>query len=113
MNRKKKNTIHHVFNIYNRLFDHIETETRQLKRKRVSWKIKLLKTLDAFNENLFHYYNQTQSGLGYFYGKQLFCGQIMGTQRSKTRIKKLKKVICHGRTFIGQRLKNVPELSKS
>ena len=69
---RKKNAIHHVFNIYNRFFYHIETETRRLKRKGVSWKIIFFKTLDAFNEKLFHYYNQTQSGLGHFYGLTIF-----------------------------------------
>ena len=29
----KKNPIHHVFNIYNKFSDYIETKTKRLKRK--------------------------------------------------------------------------------
>ena len=85
MNRREKITIHHVFNIYNKFFDYIETETRRLKRKRVSWKIKFLKALDAFNEKLFHYYNQTQSGLGYFYGQTTFLRPNHGDSTFKSK----------------------------
>ena len=91
MNRGKKITIYHVFNIYNKLFDHIETETKRLKRKRVSWKIELFKTFDASNEILFHYYNQTQWGLGYFYGQATFLRPNHGDSTFKNKNWEIKK----------------------
>jgi hypothetical protein len=52
-------TIHLVFGIYNKLFDHLEQSIRQLGRKKVIWKKTMLNALHAAKAKLSHYYGKT------------------------------------------------------
>lgn len=55
----KTATIHYVFSIYDRLFGHIEKEIWRLRRKHVTWKVDLLRALEAAKAKLQEYYSKT------------------------------------------------------
>ncbi|KAJ6034170.1 hypothetical protein N7460_009987 [Penicillium canescens] len=55
----KDSSIHLVFSIYNRLFDHLERSMRQLRRKKVTWKQLMLSSLIAAKDKLSKYYGMT------------------------------------------------------
>lgn len=55
----KDSSIHLVFGIYNRLFDHLERSIRQLRRKKVAWKQLMLFSLEAAKDKLSKYYGMT------------------------------------------------------
>lgn len=59
LSKTKDATIHIVFEIYNKLFEHLEKSTRQLRRKKVPWKQLMLKALDAAKNKLSEYYAKT------------------------------------------------------
>lgn len=59
LSQTKDISIHLVFGIYNRLFDHLEKSIRQLQRKKVHWKQLMLKALEAAKVKLSHYYGMT------------------------------------------------------
>ena len=67
--QSKQLTIHQVFEIYNKLFDHLDQARARLSRKRVSWKRALLNGIEAAATKLRQYYSKTQGSLGYLYGK--------------------------------------------
>lgn len=52
-------SIHLVFSIYNRLFDHLEKSIWHLQRKKVAWKKLMLAALYAAKKKLSHYYSMT------------------------------------------------------
>ena len=65
----KQSIIHQVFEIYNKLFDHMEQARMRLARKRVSWKVELLDGIDSAKEKLKQYYFKTQGFLDFLYGQ--------------------------------------------
>jgi hypothetical protein len=67
--QSKQPTIHHVFDIYNKLFDHLEQARARLSRKRMSWKRALMLGIEAADNKLRQYYARTQGSLGHLYGK--------------------------------------------
>lgn len=52
-------TVHHVFSIYNRLFNHLDDAESKLKRKTVPWKRRMLQALGAAKKKLSKYYTAT------------------------------------------------------
>lgn len=52
-------TVHSIYGIYNGLFNHLETAEKQLKRKVVPWKKRMLKALQAAQQKLSVYYTAT------------------------------------------------------
>jgi hypothetical protein len=65
---KTKNvTIHRVFKVYNKLFDHLEKSINQLRRKRVAWKQVMLTSLEAAKLKLSAYYRDTDQIDGHIY----------------------------------------------
>jgi hypothetical protein len=52
-------TIHVIFSIYNKLFDHLEASIHQLQWKKVAWKKLMLSALHAAKEKLSIYYRET------------------------------------------------------
>lgn len=59
LSETKDVTIHLIFSIYNKLFDHLEKSIRQLQRKKVPWKTLMLSALHAAKEKLSYYYRKT------------------------------------------------------
>jgi hypothetical protein len=54
-------TIHQIFRIYNKLFDHFDFSISQLKRKRVPWKATMRGALEAGRQKLSDYYSRTDA----------------------------------------------------
>lgn len=52
-------SIHLVFSIYNRLFNHLEKSIWHLQWKKVAWKQLMLAALHAAKKKLSHYYSMT------------------------------------------------------
>jgi hypothetical protein len=67
LSKIKDVTIHNVFRVYNKLFDHLETSIRQLERKKVPWKQAMLRALYAGKEKLTAYYAKTEQIHGHLY----------------------------------------------
>jgi hypothetical protein len=67
LSQTKDVTIHLVFSIYNKLFDHLEKSTRQLTRKKVAWKKVMLAALEAAKKKLSRYYSMTDEIHGDLY----------------------------------------------
>jgi hypothetical protein len=67
LSKIKNITIHNVFRVYNKLFDHFETSIRQLERKRIPWKQGMLCALHAGKEKLTIYYAKTKQIHGNLY----------------------------------------------
>lgn len=67
LSKTKDVTIHRVFKVYNKLFDHLEKSIRQLRRKRVAWKQVMLTSLEAAKSKLSTYYRDTDKADGYLY----------------------------------------------
>jgi len=67
LSKSKDVTIHRVFKVYNKLFDHIEKSIRQLRRKRVAWKQVMLAALEAAKNKLSVYYKDTDNMDGDLY----------------------------------------------
>jgi hypothetical protein len=65
----KSFTIHQVFEIYDKLFDHLNRARAKLFRKKVVWKKIMLKELIAANVKLRQYYVKTQKSLNHLYEK--------------------------------------------
>lgn len=59
LSQTKDVTIHLVFSIYNKLFDHLEKSIQQLQRKKVPWKQLMLAALHAAKRKLSQYYSMT------------------------------------------------------
>jgi hypothetical protein len=67
--QSKSPTIHQVFEIYDKLFDHLDRARTKLSRKKVAWKKIMLEGLIAADAKLRQYYAKTQGSLGHLYGK--------------------------------------------
>jgi len=67
LSKTKDITVHTVFSIYNKLFNHLEVSIRQLQRKKVQWKRLMLDALEAAKEKLSVYYGKTAQEHGYLY----------------------------------------------
>ena len=59
LSKTKDVTVHRVFGIYNRLFDHLDKSIHQLRPKKIPWKKLMLTALEAARSKLSHYYAQT------------------------------------------------------
>lgn len=64
LSKTKDVTIHIVFEIYNKLFDHLEKAIRQLRRKKAPWKQLMLTALTAAKDKLSEYYAKTDEMQG-------------------------------------------------
>ncbi|KAJ5873691.1 uncharacterized protein N7529_002121 [Penicillium soppii] len=60
-------TAYYTFKIYNKLFEHLEKSTKQLRRKRVLWKTEMLDTLTVSRLKLDEYYAQTDHVRGHIF----------------------------------------------
>jgi hypothetical protein len=67
LSKSKDVTIHRVFKVYNKLFDHLEKSIRQLRRKRIAWKQMMLASLEAAKNKLSIYYKDTDNMDGDLY----------------------------------------------
>lgn len=67
LSKTKDTTTHHVFKIYNKLFQHLEVSSSRLRRKKVPWKRKMLQALEAAHCKLSGYYSQTENIQGDLY----------------------------------------------
>lgn len=59
LSKTKDVTVHSIFSIYNGLFNHLEVSEKQLERKAVPWKKRMLKALKAARRKLSVYYTAT------------------------------------------------------
>lgn len=59
LSKTKNVTIHNVFRVYNKLFDHLDASIRMLQRKKVPWKQEMLHALKAGRDKLKFYYIKT------------------------------------------------------
>ncbi|KAJ1704854.1 hypothetical protein NYO67_12991 [Aspergillus flavus] len=60
-------TVHKVYDIYNNLFDHLDTSIDRLVRKRAPWKQQILDGLRDAHQKLRKYYRRTYHTEGYIY----------------------------------------------
>ena len=67
LSKTKDVTIHLVFKINNKLFEHLEKSIRQLRGKKVVWKQLMLASLEAAKAKLSVYYADTDKVDGYLY----------------------------------------------
>jgi hypothetical protein len=67
LSKTREATSHLVFQIYNRLFEHLEKSKTQLQRKRVPWKQQMLTSLEASHAKLREYYKETDKIYGHIY----------------------------------------------
>lgn len=67
LSKTRDATTHHVFLIYNKLFEHLEKSISQLTRKRTSWKRQMLQALQASRKKLDQYYSETDNVRGHLY----------------------------------------------
>ena len=61
LSKTKDITVHLIFEIYNKLFDHLEVSIWQLQQKKVPWKRLMLSALEAAKEKLTFYYQKTDN----------------------------------------------------
>jgi hypothetical protein len=62
-------TLHQIFEIYDKLFDHLDRARTKLLLKKLSWKRELLKSLTAADDKLRKHYVRIQDTLSYLYDK--------------------------------------------
>lgn len=67
LSKTRDATTHHVFLIYNKLFEHLELSITQLTRKRITWKRQMLQALQAARKKLDEYYSETDNVRGHLY----------------------------------------------
>jgi hypothetical protein len=60
-------TIHNVFSVCNKLFEHLEKSIRQLERKKVGWEMMMHQAPHTGYKKLSFYYKQTQDAHGHLY----------------------------------------------
>jgi hypothetical protein len=60
-------TVHKVYDIYNNLFDHLNTSIDRLSRKRAPWKQQIRDGLHDAHQKLRKYYKRTYQTEGYIY----------------------------------------------
>ena len=61
LSKTKDITVHQIFGIYNKLFGHLEASQKQLRRKKVPWKKRMLTALIATHNKLSEYYTATDA----------------------------------------------------
>ena len=61
LSKTKDITVHLIFGIYNKLFDHLEKSINQLRYKKVAWKKVILSALYTAKTKLSQYYSKTDS----------------------------------------------------
>jgi hypothetical protein len=61
LSKTKDVTAHHIYKIYNLLFEHLEESISQLAKKRVLWKKTMLQALEAALQKLRRYYPATDT----------------------------------------------------
>jgi hypothetical protein len=71
INQSKLSTIYQMFDIYDKLFDHLDRARLKLSRKKISWKRVMLEDLVAANAKLRQYYSKTQESLNCLYEKTM------------------------------------------
>jgi hypothetical protein len=59
LSKTKDVTVHSIFSIYNKLFDHLDKSIYQLRPKKVPWKQLMLSALKAARQKLRDYYAKT------------------------------------------------------
>ncbi|KAJ6105315.1 hypothetical protein N7523_010125 [Penicillium sp. IBT 18751x] len=67
LSKTRDSTSHLVFQIYNKLFEHLDKAKAQLERKRVGWKQQILGSLEACYSKLSEYYERTDRMRGHIY----------------------------------------------
>ena len=67
LSKTKEITVHHVFGIYNALFDHFEDSIARLTPKTIPWKKAMLQALNAGMAKLTSYYAKTKEIHGNLY----------------------------------------------
>lgn len=67
LSKTRDATTHHVFLIYNKLFEHLEQSITQLTRKKTGWKRQMLQALQAAQKKLDTYYSETDNVRGHLY----------------------------------------------
>lgn len=60
-------SVHKVFDVYETLFDHLESSIELLQQKKISWKERLCHGLQQAHEKLRAYYSKTYQDEGYLY----------------------------------------------
>jgi hypothetical protein len=60
-------TVHKAYDIYNNLFDHLDTAIDRLSWKRAPWKKQILAGLEDAHQKLRKYYQRTYQAEGYLY----------------------------------------------
>jgi hypothetical protein len=61
-------TVGHVFNVYDQLFDHLQSIQNRLQQKQHSWVKPIICAVEAAQEKLDKYYRKIYSNLGSLYG---------------------------------------------
>lgn len=77
LSKTKDVSIHLVFSIYNKLFNHLERSMSALRRKKVAWKQLMLSSLEAAKRKLSTYYGMTDTIDGNLYA----IGTILSPQQ--------------------------------
>lgn len=67
LSKTRDMTVHLVFQIYNKLFEHLEKSMNQLRQKHVGWKQQMLESLEAGRKKLDIYYSQADNARGHLY----------------------------------------------
>ncbi|OQD94302.1 hypothetical protein PENVUL_c148G07398, partial [Penicillium vulpinum] len=67
LSKTKEITVHHIFGIYNALFEHFEESIAQLTPKTIPWKKAILQALNAGIAKLTSYYTKTKEIHGSLY----------------------------------------------
>ncbi|OQE61520.1 hypothetical protein PENNAL_c0284G08124 [Penicillium nalgiovense] len=67
LSKTKEITVHHVFGVYNALFDHFKKSIERLRPKTIPWKVAMLNALEAGMQKLTSYYAKTKEIHGSLY----------------------------------------------
>jgi hypothetical protein len=67
LSKTKEITVHHVFGVYNALFDHFKKSIERLRPKTIPWKVAMLNALEAGMQKLMSYYAKTKEIHGSLY----------------------------------------------
>jgi len=68
MSKTRGVTIHHVFQVYQDIFDHLEMQISKLERKRMQWKVDIREGLLKAKLKAAAYYGKTESPRGLLFG---------------------------------------------
>ena len=70
--KRNQFTIHEIFQIYDKLFDHLNNAKLKLTRKKTTWKKIVLKKLNKTYNKFCLYYVNTQNFLNFWYDRTTF-----------------------------------------